>query len=443
MNDERQFSIKITADAGSVSSESQQAGMALSDLESKSKQFTDADVQGSSKIIAGKHEIRAAFEVLGSQLGEFAGLARFVFNPWTLAIGALMVAIRSVKAANDLLKASLEALKGPIGDIAGAIAEVREESIKQDEEFHKFTANLTRDTKIRIEAIHAEEEAEKKLTAAREKHELSQAKTPEEKQQIEAKYGAKGAATDAKFKQAEINARQGELDNLYLALHEAQAKTSKAAPGMSKEQVNVSLKAAPKTVSDLDKQIADISKTAEEQRPDWGDWAMSKMSKARRDLYQDKMTTYQSSQETIGRLTTLRKKTATQAQEPLLRAQAGFAEQSELSNQISELAPELGQQRKNAALSDFTNRIINAPEIIESGRQALSDRRTGQYSGQDADAVKQLSQLSTDTGLGNRGLFDAINRLIDMHKNTEALTKDIQRRISSLEGTRKMSPTSF
>jgi hypothetical protein len=436
MSDDRQFKIQISADASSVSAESQKAGSALSDLESKSKQFTEADVQWSSKIVAGKHDVRAALEVLGSQLGEFAGLARFAFNPWTVAMGALVVAIRSVQAANAQLKASLEALKTPIGDLAGAIADVRAESIKQDEAFHKATENLTRDTKIRIEAIHAEEEAEKKLTAAMEKNELSQAKTPEEKQQIEAKYGAKGAAADDKYKQAEINARQGELDNLQLALHEAQARTSKAAPGMSKDQVNVSLKAAPKTLSDLDKQIADISKTAEDQRPGWGDWAMAAMSPSRWQNYQDKTRTYQSSQETIGRLTTLRKQTAGRV-EPLERAQAGFDEQSELSGRISELAPELVQQRKNAALSAQTDRLAAAPDIIDRGQQALSDQRTGKYSAQDAAAVAQLSKLSTDTGLGNRGLFDAINRLIDTQQGTDALTKEIMRHVQSLEGTRK------
>lgn len=92
------------------------------------------------------------------------------------------------------------------------------------------------------------------------------------------------------------------------------------------------------------------------------------------------------------------------------------------------------------AIHEQTDRLTNVPGIIGAGMGALKDARTGRYSSADVAAVAKLSQLSTDTGLGPRGLFDAINKLIDMHVDQKYLSDAIVRRVQSLENTRQLHP---
>ena len=417
MSDDREFKIKISADASTVSSEAQKAGSALGDLEQKSKQFTADDVEGSSKIVAGKHDIRAALSVLGSQLGEFGGLARFAFSPMAVAMGGILYLIRGVHAANESLKASLLALSTPMGDIAGAMREVRLEAIRSDEAFHRFTESASRDARIKIEGIRAEQKATEELSQAREKYELSQAKTPEQREQIQARYASSRASSAAGFDQREINAKQTELDNLRLAKREAAAAASHNAPGMTRAQVEAHEKDNSRLIADLDRQMAEISKTAEEQTPGWRDLALGGMSPWNYKDYQAQWALQESSQGMIARLRALRKRTVDR-QEPLARASAAFKEQDQLGGMISDLAPQLGQERADATLSAHTAVLSGA---LNSGAEANENL------GKIAEAIK----ASLDAGKGVSGAM-----LQELRAATQ-WQRQMEQRVRSLEGTRK------
>lgn len=76
--------------------------------------------------------------------------------------------------------------------------------------------------------------------------------------------------------------------------------------------------------------------------------------------------------------------------------------------------------------------LSHSSDIIGGGTKALEDARKGQYSKEDAAAVSKLSELSKETGFGSRGLFDAINKLIDLQRGTQGLLNAVNGRISTL-----------
>jgi hypothetical protein len=416
MSDEREFKIRIVTSADSTGATA--TTQELNQLTQKSQAYTTAEIEGSRKIALGKHEISAAMRLLGSQFGELGGLAHYLFNPWTAAMGAILVITRAVHSANEALKAALAAMATPIGNMGAAWHEVQMEAIKADKAFAENLEHITAATRVQIAALHAQKEATEKLAEARKHYELSQAQTPEARAAIEERYAASGVRTSAQFSQREINARQTELDNLRLAQHEAEANATRFGGGRSREQVEARLKDLPKELSDLDKQISDLKKVAEDQAPGWKS-TVRRMVPGYTGSTFDKanQAAYESTLHTLTTLINLRRAVAG-SEEPLTRAGVAFEEQGALKKRIGDLAPEIGQQRATAGLENQTALAVNALSGASAANENLS---------------KILQKIRDETAAGH----GVTMQLIADRQAALQWQQDAERRLRSLEGTRK------
>jgi hypothetical protein len=356
-DDTRDFRIKITTEADTSGVREQDS--ALNGL-------AENDVQQTKRMIGGKHELRAAMSLLGHEFGILGGMVHFLFNPWTAAIGGILVATRALHAANKLLDDSMEALSGHIGKIRDALRDVQIEAIKTDKAFNQNLENNARGTQLKIAGIHTEREAAEKLAEARKQYELSQAQTPEAKMAIEQRYAASGAASSAQFDRREIAAKQFELDNLGLALHESKAATQASGGGLSREEVEARLKDLPKKLSDFDSQITALKKVSEDIKPGWGTHILDQIFPG---AFNARVSTWTETLPTISGLEAARKQTAASL-EPLTRTAAGYTEQDALGKRIGDLTPELDQQIKTATSQTQNQKLV---DLYKAGAEAHSE----------------------------------------------------------------------
>ena len=269
MSDDRDFKIRIStvADTSGIT----QQNDALKELGGTSEKTNAADVEGTAKATLGKHELRSAMRLLGHEFGALGGMVHFLFSPWTIAIGAVLVVTRLLKSANEELDATIKRLADSTGDLTKGYADIEEAAIKADKAFHSSLEAAERDGKSKLSTLEAEKKAVEAVMAAREKLEMSQAKTPEEKEGIRNRYEMAKEGRESEFEQKRIGLLQEKLDNLIIQQHIKDEQADKFAPGMDLTDIQKELSKA-KMKPELQAKAKAADEAAEKSKPSFGDY---------------------------------------------------------------------------------------------------------------------------------------------------------------------------
>lgn len=328
---EREFKILITGDASGINSASREGGQAMGEY-SRLAVGANKEVAEEVKKTDGVHKLlHGSVKLLGHEFGALRGLAHYVFSPWTAALGAVLVAVRMVHAAHERLKQAAEEAGAANARSFIALTDAEQQSASKITEWvQSFRSEVdaleaaqakavTGNGKI-VAAINAQKDALTKLAASRKEFELTQAKTDEERQEIELRYRRTGRVVNEGAEASIIGEKRKELagaEAKQSSLTEATAAAAAAAlgePGQHRQKLIATYKDFQ---TDVQKQLDAASKEAELKKGTGG-WAAAAKKVG---IYEDEL------RQTAGRLEEL------QAQDADAKRRLDNAKKAELDNQ--------------------------------------------------------------------------------------------------------------
>lgn len=243
--------LKLTADVkgGPLTvAEIEKVKAAATDAGKESVKAAEAGGEAAKEHSGHIQGLHRAVGFLGRQFGEVGHIAHFAFNPATIAIAAVAIAIHKAKEAFDewdkTLSESEAANAEALGPTADKMREIQNEIIAADKLFKDYEATSKRESDKIVGNINAEHDALVAKAKTMEKIALATATSEEEKKSIREKYEFLNDELTVRNKIAVAQAKEKDLIQDRQQLFKQEEKAG-ALGALSPEAAELRLKMIP------------------------------------------------------------------------------------------------------------------------------------------------------------------------------------------------------